>query len=362
MKTRTIITLVLCILVVIPVAGCASRPTRAQPTTPTENVAATVGAAVEATRLAEESQSATIEAAVAQTQTAVAPPSPTAIPEEQPTALPTETALPSSEDYVTMTEEELATLIDQTVNEAVAATLEASETAETSTADGTLTAEEVETIEVTLAEAEAAIALAEELIYAYTDLYVELAEETLIVLQEVEQLLIETTELVVALTDLVYDVDDMLTQGIALSEETISELVALAEAAGANAAAIEAQATGWLEALQAELEARAIAALALQPTEIATDRKGAIQSAYGYIEAVNAALMDSKISQQELAAIAQAGANASASLQAYGGPQLQDLAASLNDITAMIAQGQLPDIQGLIATLQSSLPPLPSLP
>jgi ABC-type transporter Mla subunit MlaD len=138
--------------------------------------------------------------------------------------------------------------------------------------------------------------------------------------------------------------------------------VALAEAAGINAASIQQLAGGWLQDLQAELESRASAALAIQPTEIAEDRRSAIVSAYDYVETVRSALTDSKISQQELADIAQVAANAAASLLAQGGPQLQNLAGSLDDITAKIARGQLPDVQGLLAVLESSLPPRPSLP
>ena len=364
MKTTTIISFVLAVLVTAALANCTSRSVQ-RPLSPTEDVAATVDAAVQATRMAEKSQAATVEAAVGATQTAMAAQSPPTPTQELPApteATPAETALPSSEEYVTMTEEELAALVDEAVNEAVAATQEAAAATESSTADGTVTQEEVQTVQVVVADAEEAIALAEALIYAYVDLYGELAEETLIVLEEVEQLLVETTALVVATTEILEDVDQMLDQGIELSEETINQLVALAEAAGVNAEALQAQADGWLEDLQAELEGRAAAALAVQPAEIAADRKSAIASAYDYIETVRSALTDDKISQLELSAIAQTGANASASLMAQGGPQLQNLAGSLDDITAKIAQGQLAQVQSLLGALESSLPSRPSLP
>jgi hypothetical protein len=358
MKTQTTFALVLGVLAVATLAGCRTGPAQ-QPDAPTENVSATVDAAIEATRTAEQSQAATVAAAVSATQTstaAQAPATPTPPPEEPPT--PT----PSSEEYVTMTEEELAALVDEAVNEAVLATQDATAATETSTADGTVTQEEIETIEVVLADAEEAIALAEELIYIYADLYAELATEALIVLQEVEMLLEETTELVEATTAVVDEMAQLLDQGLELSAETISQLIALAEAAGVNATAIQTKAEGWLVGLQAELEQRATTVLAVLPTEIATDRRTAIASAYTYIETVQSALVDNKLSQLELSAIAQAGANASASLLAQGGPQLQNLADSLNDITARLAQGQLPDVQGLLESLEASLPPRPSLP
>ena len=217
-------------------------------------------------------------------------------------------------------------------------------------------------IEETLALAQEAISLAEELIYLYASLYGDLATETLILLQEVEQLLAETTELIIAINDILIEVEQALDQGMAISPESINQILTLVEEAGNNAAAIQTQTENWLQDLQAELEARAAAALSIPPTEIPTDRREAIKSAYGYVETVRAALVDSKISQEELSAIAQAGANAAAGLTAQGGPQLEQLAGSLNDITAKIAGGQLPDVASLLAALESSLPALPSLP
>ncbi|OQY18783.1 MAG: hypothetical protein B6I35_12540 [Anaerolineaceae bacterium 4572_32.2] len=358
MKTIIAIVLVLIILITPALAGCRSatdRPSAA----PTENVQATVDAAVEATRKAEESQAATIEASVAATQSAAAAAqTPTEAAQEQLTPTPT----PSSEEYTSMSEEELAALIDKAVNEAVAATEEAAAETESATTDGSLSQEEVQAIEETLALAEEAIALAEELIYVYSDLYVALAQEALVVLQETEQLLAETTKLIAAITEILIDVDQILDQGAQVTPETIDELAALAEAAEANAAKIQTQYATWFDDLLAEFDERAAAALAIPPTEIATNRREAINSAYDYIEAVTSSLADNKISAQELSALTQAGANASASLKAQGGPQLQNLVASLNDITAKIVQGQLPDIQGLLATLQAALPAPPSLP
>lgn len=361
MKTATNVVLVLSILASL-LAGCRAGPDR-RDAPATQDVAATVDAAVEATRAAESSQQATIDTVVAATQTASADisPTPTIQVTPTPTAAPA-TPTPSSEEYVALTEEELAALVDQAVAEAVTATEDAATATETNTADGDLTQEELAAIQETLALAEEAIALAEELIYIYADLYGELALETLIVLQEVEQLLIETTELVVALTAIVEDIDQLLDQGAEVSPETLDQLVALAQAAGLNAAEIQSQIESWIAALPAEWQARATAALEVPPTQIAASRRDAIESAYTYIEQVRAALTDSKISQQELAAIAQAGANAVAGLQSQGGPQLQNLAANLDQITTTIAQGQLPDVQGLLAALESSLPALPSVP
>jgi predicted small lipoprotein YifL len=53
MKTRTTFALVLGVLAVATLAGCRTGPAQ-QPDAPTENVSATVDAAIEATRTAEQ--------------------------------------------------------------------------------------------------------------------------------------------------------------------------------------------------------------------------------------------------------------------------------------------------------------------
>ena len=73
-------------------------------------------------------------------------------------------------------------------------------------------------------------------------------------------------------------------------------------------------------------------------------------------------LADNTISSAELANIAQLGANASASLNAQGGPQLQQLSGSINDITAQLARGQAPQAQANLGNLEASLGSLPSKP
>jgi hypothetical protein len=99
--------------------------------------------------------------------------------------------------------------------------------------------------------------------------------------------------------------------------------------------------------------------LAVQATEIATNRVEALQSAAQYVESVRSALADQYISPQELSAIAQSGANASAGLEAYGGAQLQNLVASIDALTAQLARGQWPQAQLNLGALESALPSRP---
>jgi hypothetical protein len=158
------------------------------------------------------------------------------------------------------------------------------------------------------------------------------------------------------------EIDTALGQGLALAEETITQLETAAQTAGAKAAEVQAQNQAWRQGLQSELETRAAAALAIQPNAIPADREAAIQSAFDYLDAVRESMGDDKISRAELGNIAQLGANASAGLNAYGGPQLQRLAGSVNDITGQIARGQMPQAKAGVGNLEASLGTRPSRP
>ncbi|MBU0705204.1 MAG: hypothetical protein KKC18_15245 [Chloroflexi bacterium] len=311
--------------------------------TATPDTQATIEAAVSATAVAQNSVQATIDAAVQATSAAASPPTPAA-------------------EYVTMTEEELATLIDQAVVEATAASEECGAATAEVTADNTITQEEVDEVVVYVAGTEEAIAYAEELIYAYYDLYGELATETLVLLQAIEQDLAALSDEAAAINDALQEVNTALEQGLTLAEETITQLESAAQAASTKAAEIQVQNQEWIQDLQVELENRAATALAIQPDNVAADRRAAILSAFDYVDAVREGLADNKISRAELAHIAQLGANASAGLNAHGNPPLQRLSGSINDITGQLARGQASRAQTSLGSLESALGTRPSRP
>jgi hypothetical protein len=318
-------------------------------------LATTAGAAAEATQTAEADLAAAVDAAVEATGTAEAELTATASTavQEQPTAVPVEAPPPTpTVDTSTLSEEELAALIDAAVAEAVAATEAATTAMDAAASDGTITYDENVTVEVVLVGAEEAIALAEALIVAYDDIYGAYASETLGTLEEIEEDLNTIAEGIELMMQIVE-------QGDEVASAAIEQILAAVEVADVSAAEIQAQSEGWLEALQAELENRAAAALAVQATEIASDRQGAIQSALNYVETVRSSLADNAISQSEMSAIALAGKNASASLGAQGGPQLQNLAGSIDALTAQIARGELPQAKGSLGALESSVPRRP---
>ncbi len=307
------------------------------------SVQATTDAAVQATVVAETNVQATVDAAVQATVAAAPTPTPSA-------------------EYVALTEEELAALIDQAVAEATAATQASSVAAAEATADDAVNQEEVITVAVSLVEAEEAIAYAEDLIAAYYDLYGDLATETLVTLQAIEQDLAMMAESMVAINATLQEINTTLEQGLALAEETIAQMENAAQTAYDKASEAQMQTQGLIQDLQAELGNRAATALSVQPNNVATDRQAAIQSAFDYLDAVSQSLADNTISSSELANIAQLGANASASLSAQGGPQLQQLSGSVNDITAQLARGQVPQAQASMGNMQASLGARPSRP
>jgi hypothetical protein len=313
---------------------------------------AAADAAAEATKAAEADLAAAVDAAVEATSAAEAGLTATAsaVTQEQPTAAPTEAPPPApTVDTSTLSEEDLAALIDEAVAEAVAATEEATTAMDTAASDGTVTYEETVNVEVVLSGAEEAVALAEELIMAYYSIYGAYYSETLYILEEMEEdlnTIAEAFELMM----------QILEQGGEITSVVIEQILAALEAADVSAAEIQAQSEGWLEALQAELENRAADALAVQATEIATDRQGAIQSVLQYADTTRSSLADGIISQEELSAIALSGANASASLKAQGGPQLQNLTGSIDALTAQIARGELPQAKGSLGALEASVP------
>ena len=116
---------------------------------------------------------------------------------------------------------------------------------------------------------------------------------------------------------------------------------------------------------------RAQTALSVQPDNVPSDQLSALLSAFSYIDTVRNAFTDNKISRDELSQIAQLGANATAGLNTQGGAQLQGLSGKLNEITGMLARGQMPEAKNRLGEFESALgtrpsggnlPNLPNLP
>ncbi|MFQ5612653.1 MAG: hypothetical protein ACE5H9_11030 [Anaerolineae bacterium] len=325
-------------------------------TATTSNPQATIDAAVAATGNAQAAVQATIDAAVQATAEAGSTEAgaPVVISQTitvvEPTPAAT-TAPETSDEYVTMTEEELVAAIDQAVAEAVAATEESTTATADATADATLTEEEVQTVEVYVSGAEEAVAAAEELIMLYYDLYGEQAAETLATVEEISDSLEEIAAYTAAMAASLEEIDNTLAAGLELAEETIAELEAAAQAAGSQAEQVQQQVQTWMVDYPAQVEERVASALTTQPNQVATDPQGAVQSAFEFVSAGQAALGDGRVSAEELATLAQLGANASASLNAQGNPQLQQVSGMITATTEQMARGNVSQASEMLSQL-----------
>jgi hypothetical protein len=146
-----------------------------------------------------------------------------------------------------------------------------------------------------------------------------------------------------------------LEQGVALAEETITQLETAAQEAQSQAAAAQDAAQSWAEAAQGERENRANAALSAVPDNVPADLRGSVQGAFDFIDTVKASLADNQLSLDELNKISALGANAAAGLQQFGGAQFQDFSGKINEITGQLARGQAPAALGGLGEFEAAL-------
>jgi hypothetical protein len=262
MKTSGLAPVMSIAVILALVVACGRAAAPAGPSD--AEVAATVNAAVAATNVAEVAMQATIDAAVAATAAAAQPTTaptlvvvPTSTPPPQPAA-PAPTAIPPTPvvvDTSSMSEEELAAAIDAAVTAAVAATQDAAAATTNVASDGSVSYDETVTVEVTLTNAEEALAMAEALVAAYDQTYGAYAAEALDTLDGIGselEAMAESTEAIYAILE----------QGSETASAAIDQLQSAAATANANAAQIQAQTQQWREMAQAEREGRAAQILA----------------------------------------------------------------------------------------------------
>jgi hypothetical protein len=220
--------------------GSAGQP-------PEPNTQATIDFAVQATITSQAADQATANAQ-ATTDTAVA-----ATSGAEQAVVPTTPATTSvgktpAETDAELTEEELANLIDQAVNEAIMASAQSSATASDAAADGTVSPEEAQSVEVYVTGAEEAVALAEELIALYYNLYGVTTIQAIENLQEIEQTLTEIDAAVALLNTTLNQINTSLEQEPELATETLEKLVVAAAAIDSRVEIAQNQIQGWQEA------------------------------------------------------------------------------------------------------------------
>jgi len=266
------------------------------------------------------------------------------------------TPTPVAENTVaTMTEEELAALIDEAVTEAYATSAAYSDAATTSVADDTVTQEEIQTTEAYYSDAEESIAYAEELMQTYYDLYGELAYEVIDELDQLESDMEDLTNAILLLNDTMTEIADLMEQGLAMTEEVLAQLDSATQLISENVATAQAASEAWHTAYQSAQAARMEAVSAIQPTDITADPAAALQSVASFAQLGQSVMADYKITPEELTALAQLGANATASLNATGNPKLQELSGMVNGVTGMFAAGDIPGAQANLNQLSTAM-------
>ncbi|MBI5304879.1 MAG: hypothetical protein HY868_22280 [Chloroflexi bacterium] len=359
---------VLIALLVLSTAACQSKPA-----TPAIDTQATINAAVYATATAQASMNTTVQTMVAATlaaqptatraATTGAPTiaaQPTATPQPVATAKPA-TAAPTV-NAVTMTEEELAALIDQAVNEAIAATTTASTTTTTYSADGALTTQEVAAMTAAVTAAQTEINQALALANSYYALYADVSTEMITVLKAIETDLNSMATSMNTMATSLQQINTTLSQGLTLAQSTITQLQTTANQAKTAAQNAQTKAKSWDSTVKTNLDKRGNEALAVKPNNIPTDWKGATQSVNTYIETVRNAVGDNKLTKGEISAVSLAGANAVAGLNSHGGGQFQGLSSAINTTTKQVARGETPKAKSSLGGLEQSARSLPSAP
>ncbi|MFZ1755233.1 MAG: hypothetical protein WBO46_19610 [Caldilineaceae bacterium] len=344
----------------------------------TPNVEATVAAAVQATAVAQTQMQVSVDAAVqattvAQNASAALTPTPTPVvitTTETVTEIVTEIVYVPQDVYVTMSEDELEALIDEAVAQAVAATEASAEAAAAATSDAVVTSQEVESVEVYVHLAEETIAYAEEVLATYGQLYTDSSAEMVAALNGIQQELATLNDSAASIATSLAEISTSLEAGLALAEESIAQLESAAIAAQATADQVQAQAVVWQAAVQAQVaqaqtaqaafqnQAADFAALIqdIQPQQMAADLPASLQMVRSFAEVAQHSLADGQIDQNEILAIAQAGANASAGLQRFGGPQMQGMSGSIDTITSALARNDLPAAQQGLDGLNRQMP------
>jgi murein L,D-transpeptidase YcbB/YkuD len=332
--------------------------------TATIDAQATIEAAIAATSAAQANLQATVDASIAATNSAALP-TPTNTSEVAATiVIPPVPPV----DEMTLSEEELQAMIDQAVEEAVAASTQASTSTTQYAADDDLTYDELEAMYVYLDAAEQALAYADDLIQAYYNIYGDLAYETVDYLLQVENDLEDIASSLETMSDAVGVAEAAIQQGAAIASETIEQLATTAQAVQSHLPETQALESGWSQHANFDRENRISQLAQIQPDSVPTDLTSTLREAFTFVDTVRAALEDNKLGRDELNIIAQLGANVSAGFNKHGGVKMQGLSGRTTEITGQLARGQFPQARNGLGSFESSLGqrpanlPKPSLP
>ncbi len=258
-----------------------------------------------------------------------------------------------------LSEEKLGALINDRVQMAKKAVSLASSSTMQAVEDGAINEKEYDSLNTYWRYSGDLIAYANEGIQVYFNEYGGLAGDTMAPLKTVDSDLQVVSRQIQAVLPVLEQIGMTLEQGPAQPDKVIRQLKAAADIVVTKATDASQQAKTWSGDLQLQAQKRINQALAVKPQKVAKNRKAAINRAYAYVNVVQAAVADQKITQPEFTNIVQAGANAAASLTAQGGDQFANLADSVNQITTQVAGGQISDASSSLQSFQQALPAKP---
>lgn len=200
-----------------------------------------------------------------------------------------------------MSEEELFVALDVALMEASAATTEMATATAATTSDGEISAEEVATIEIYVANAETLAAEAQAYLAAYEAQY---AEAALAELGVISAELAAINDSLNTMNETLASIDQTLAAGLELAEASIAALEAAATQAQATAATVQANAQTRAAEIRTVVDENVTGELAEQ--------------AQVYLDSLESALADGTLDETEMAALVALGEQVSAELSAQG--------------------------------------------
>ena len=325
------------IVIVLILSGC-SLPGSAQEPSQQVDVQATVDYAVSLTATAQADDQAAIDAAVEATVQ----------------SLPTPTPAPTVE-VVEMTEEELEALIDDAVEEAIAASEQVYTTTTQATYDNTISDEELYYMDYYLYAAELALTYADDVIAMYYDYYGFYAEEAVDYLLQIE----DDLEVI---AQSMSEIDAIVQQGAEAASAAVAQLNEAAQNAEIRHDELQTSAQEWMSSAQTGRDDRLEQLQNMQPTEMAGNLDGALVLLHEYVDSVKTGFSDGKIDRSEWLDLAQRGVNAQASLEQFARPNMQNLSSGIGNLSNMITLGEWPQAKVELPSFEHSLPERPSGP
>lgn len=307
--------------------------------TATADAQATINAAVAATAQQQNNLQATTGAGVVATIGAMPP---------------TSTPAPAV-DANNLSEEELEAMINQAVNEAVEATTQASASATQAASDQAVTTDEYQTVYYYSYNADQAIAYAEQLVNAYSQVYGDLATEAMESVNVLSQELSQMAGSIDDLNSTLEVINTTLESGQQLATETIQQLQNAASAASQAMVNATNHAAAFTHAVDQSRDNRVRDLSNIQPDNIPTDLQSTLSGAFSFLDTVRGALGDNKLDRNELTQIAQFGANLGAGFQKFGAGKFDGLSGKLSEITGNLARGRNPDARRGLGDFEKGL-------